>query len=94
MPNTPLDRNLLLDECINRLGQEYLHEKLPNEADDSYNAAVAHCIGALRGMQGEYFAQSSEITAQLPDRVIEKLSVLHGVYCFPEDLELFLERLK
>lgn len=52
------DRTKLLTKVVARLREEYLHEKTGTEGDEAYNAAVAHCIGAVKAMIGDDYGES------------------------------------
>lgn len=61
----PEARQKTLTEVVERLRKEYLHEKTGTEEDEAYDAAVAHCIGAIIAMIGDDYGES-ELTTPSP----------------------------
>jgi hypothetical protein len=44
------ERDKILAEVVERLREEYLHEKTGTDSDNAYDSAVAYCIGAVIAM--------------------------------------------
>ena len=44
-------RRSIIDECIQAVSGEYLNDATKEPDDEAYQAAVAHCVGALRVLQ-------------------------------------------